>query len=148
MLGILYGYDHSYGERIQKTAAGYLRGTEKKQLRSASFLRGLFFTARDLVFVREEFLAMIHDLLAKLSVTAFMELLPELRQAFGYFTPLEIDRIAGKAAALCGVEKEKYGLSGRDFLKGRIVSAEEYAYGELLDAYAAEVLQWKKTAVK
>ena len=143
VLGILYGYDHSYGERIQKTAAGYLRGTEKKQLRSASFLRGLFFTARDLVFVREEFLAMIHELLAELSVTAFMELLPELRQAFGYFTPLEIDRIAGKAAALCGVGKEKYGLSGRDFLKGRIVSAEEYAYGELLDAYAAEVLQWK-----
>lgn len=143
VLGILYGYDNSYGERIQKTAAGYLRGTEKKQLRSASFLRGLFFTARDLVFVREEFLAMIHELLAELSVTAFMELLPELRQAFGYFTPLEIDRIAGKAVALCGVEKEKYGLSGRDFLKGRIVSAEEYAYGELLDAYAAEVLQWK-----
>ena len=143
VLGILYGYESGYGERIKETAAGYLKGTEKKQMKSAAFLRGLFFTARDLVFVREEFLAMIHELLAELSVEAFMQLLPGLRQAFGYFTPLEIDRIAKKAALLCGAGNEKYGLSSRDLLKGRMVSLEEYAYGELLDAYAAEVLQWQ-----
>lgn len=140
VLGILYGYESSYGERIRETAAGYLRGTEKKQMKSAAFLRGLFFTARDLVFVREEFLAMIHELLAKLSVEAFMQLLPELRQAFGYFTPLEIDRIAAKAALLCGMEKENHPFLAGDFLKGRVVSAEEYAYGELLDHYAREGL--------
>lgn len=143
VLGILYGYENSYGERIKETAAGYLKGTEKKQMKSASFLRGLFFTARDLVFVREEFLTMIHELLSELSVEAFMQLLPELRQAFGYFTPLEIDRIAGKAAVLCGGERKKQGLLSRELLRGRMVPAEEYAYGELLDAYAAEVLQWQ-----
>ncbi len=141
VLGILYGYESAYGEKIQETAAGYLKGTEKKQLKSAAFLRGLFFTARDLVFVREEFLTMIHELLLELSVEAFMELLPELRQAFGYFTPLEIDRIAGKAAALCGAkspgafgaESSGGGLSSM-ILKGRMVTPQEYAYGELLDS--------------
>jgi len=144
VLGILYGYESGWGERIRETAAGYLKGTEKEQMKSASFLRGLFFTARDLVFVREEFLTMIHGLLSELSVEAFLQLLPELRQAFGYFTPLEIDRIAGKAALLCGVaghESPKRGFLGGGLssaiLKGRMVSPEEYAYGELLDAYAA-----------
>ena len=131
VLGILYGYDSDYGERIEAAAAGYLRGTEKRQLMSAAFLRGLFFTARDLVFVREGFLAMIHELLSELSVEAFLRLLPELRQAFGYFTPLETDRIAGRAAALCGGKK-------RELLKGRMVSPREYAYGEQLNAWAAQ----------
>lgn len=129
VLGILYGYESGYGERIEAAAAGYLRGTEKRQLLSAEFLRGLFFAARDLVFVREGFLVMIHELLSELSVEAFLKLLPELRQAFGYFTPLETDRIAGKAAALCGGKKQ-------ELLKGRMVSPEEYAYGEQLDAWA------------
>lgn len=136
VLGILYGYEGGYGKRIGEIAAGYLKGTQKRQLKSALFLRGLFFTARDLVFVREEFLTMIHELLGELSVEAFMQLLPELRQAFGYFTPMEIDRIAKKAAVLCG----DAGMSGQAFLKGRMVSAQEYAYGELLDAYGEKKL--------
>lgn len=133
VLGLLYGYDSSYDERIQRTAAGYLQGTEEMQMKSAAFLRGLFLTARDFVFVRESFLGMIDGMLAKLSVDAFMKLLPELRQAFGYFTPLETDRIAGKAAALHGVKKQ-------ELLLGRVVSLEEYEYGEALDAYAAKGL--------
>lgn len=129
VLGLLYGYDSSYDERIQRTAAGYLQGTDEMQMKSAAFLRGLFYTARDFVFVRESFLGMIDGLLAKLSADAFMKLLPELRQAFGYFTPLETDRIAGKAAALHGAKKQ-------ELLLGRMVSPEEYEYGEALDAYA------------
>lgn len=131
VLGLLYGYDSSYDERIQETAAGYLQGTNEMQMKSAAFLRGLFYTARDFVFVQKRFLGMIDGLLAKLSAEDFMGLLPELRQAFGYFTPLETDRIAGKAAALHGAEK-------RELLLGRVVSAEEYEYGEALDAYAEE----------
>ena len=73
---------------------------------------------------------MIDELLAGLLAEEFMMLLPELRQAFGYFTPLEIDRIAGKAAALHGRTKQ-------ELLRGRVVSALEYEYGEILDAYAS-----------
>lgn len=134
VLGLLYGYDSNYEVQIQKTASGYLQGTEDMRMKSAVFLRGLFYTARDFVFVRESFLSMIDGLLGSLSAEAFMKLLPELRMAFGYFTPLETDRIAGKAAALHGVKKQT-------LLKGRTVSALEYEYGELLDAYALQHME-------
>ncbi len=134
VLGLLYGHDSQFEGRIQRTAAGYLQGTDEMQMKSASFLRGLFYTARDLVFVQDSFLAMIDRLLGTLSAEAFLQLLPELRMAFGYFTPLETDRIAGKAAGLHGVKKQQ-------FLKGRVVSPLEYEYGEVLEAYALERMQ-------
>lgn len=131
VLGLLYGYDGQYAGRIQDTAAGYLQGTREMQMKSAAFLRGLFFTARDLVFVRESFLKMVDELLGRLSAEAFMGLLPELRQAFGYFTPLETDRIAKRAAELHGAKKQS-------LLRGRRVSPLEYEYGEALDAFAMQ----------
>lgn len=134
VLGLLYGYDSKYEEQIHNTASGYLLGTEDMQMKSAVFLRGLFYTARDFVFVRESFLTMIDALLGALSAEAFMKLLPELRMAFGYFTPLETDRIAGKAAALYGVKKQ-------ELLRGRSVSPLEYEYGELLNAYALQQME-------
>lgn len=134
VLGLLYGYDSRYEEQIQKTASGYLLGTEDMKMKSAVFLRGLFYTARDFVFVREGFLTMIDELIGTLSAEAFMKLLPELRMAFGYFTPLETDRIAGKAAALHGGKKKA-------LLKGRTVSALEYEYGELLNDYALQQME-------
>lgn len=129
VLGLLYGYDGSYDGRIKATASGYLQGTAEQRRKSGAFLRGLFFTARDFVFSGQGFLPMIDGLLKELSGEAFMELLPELRQAFGYFTPLEIDRIAKEAAALNGVEKKA-------LFKGRSVLPAEYEYGEALDKYA------------
>lgn len=128
VLGLLYGYDGSFGDRITKTAKGYIQGSGEMLSKSAVFLRGLFFTARDFVFVSGEFLNLIDELLGRLSGEEFLHLLPELRMAFGYFTPLETDRIAGRAAALHGKKK-------RDLLTGRKVSPEEFAYGEALDAY-------------
>ena len=131
VLGLLYGYESRYEARIRSAAAGYLQGTDEMQMKSAAFLRGLFYTARDFVFVQEHFLEMIDGLLEKLTGEAFMKLLPELRQAFGYFTPLEIDRIAGKAAGLHGVKKQ-------EVLHGRMVLPAEYEYGEALDAWAVK----------
>jgi hypothetical protein len=87
------------------------------------------------VFVREGFLQMIDGLLARLSPEEFLELLPEFRRAFGYFTPMETDRIAGKAAALHGEGKKQ-------LLKGRMVSPIEYRYGEDLDQYG----KWRMSA--
>ena len=97
-------------------------------MRSAAFLRGLFYTAKDFVFVQEDFLGMVDGLLVELSAEEFLQLLPELRMAFGYFTPLEADRIAGKAAALHGADADR-------ILKGRAVPPLVYEYGETLDAW-------------
>lgn len=134
VLGLLYGYEGSYGEVITRTVRGYMQGSGEILSRSAAFLRGLFFSARDFVFVSKEFLALIDELLGRLSGEEFLKLLPELRMAFGYFTPLETDRIAGRAAALHGRKK-------KELLSGRMVSLAEYAYGEELDAYAAGELE-------
>ena len=131
VLGLLYGYEGGFGRQITETARGYIQGSGEILSKSAAFLRGLFFTARDFVFVSGEFLNLIDELLGRLSGEEFLRLLPELRMAFGYFTPLETDRIAGRAAALHGRKK-------RDLLTGRRVSPEEFAYGEALDAYAGE----------
>ncbi|MEH2958003.1 DUF5682 family protein [Candidatus Merdisoma sp. JLR.KK006] len=131
VLGLLYGYEGGFGRQITETARGYIQGSGEMLSKSAAFLRGLFFTARDFVFVSGEFLNLIDELLGRLSGEEFLRLLPELRMAFGYFTPLETDRIAGRAAALHGRKK-------RDLLTERRVSPEEFAYGEALDAYAGE----------
>ena len=128
VLGLLYGWDGRYNVRIQEAAYGYLKGSGEMRMKSAAFLRGLFYTARDFVFVQEDFLSMVDSLLAGLSAEEFLQLLPELRMAFGYFTPLETDRIAGKAAAL-------HGGSADRILKGRAVSPLAYEYGEALDAW-------------
>ncbi len=129
-LGLLYGMDGQYAGRIRRASSGYLMGSGEMRRRSAAFLRGLFFTARDFVFVQEDFLGMVDALLEKLEPEEFLSLLPELRMAFGYFTPLETDRLAAKAAAL-------HGVSGDAVLHGRKVSPLEYEYGERLDAYGA-----------
>lgn len=96
-------------------------------MHSASFLRGLFSTARDLVLVSGQFLPSLDSLFARLEEADFLALLPELRLAFRSFTPSEASRIARRAAALHGVSPEVLHRP----------PAEHYAYGETLDAWAA-----------
>lgn len=140
VMGLIYGYDSDFGSQIKETASGYLTGTGEMQMKSAAFLRGLFCTARDMIFTGEHFIKMIDELLGNLPVESFLMLLPELRMAFGYFTPLETDRIAGKAATLHGANK-------KELLTGRAVSPLELQYGEMLDQYGrkkmAEVQLWE-----
>ena len=133
-LGLLYGFDGSFGVQISAAARGYMQGTKEVRAASAAFLQGLFFTARDFALVSREFLQLIDGLLASLSAEEFMSFLPELRLAFGYFTPLETDRIAGQAAGL-------HGKTGRELLRGRSVSLEAYACGEALDSYAVRRME-------
>ena len=71
---------------------------------------------------------MLDTFLVQAKDTEFMELLPELRMAFTYFTPREIDRIAEKAAAL-------HGKTGKDITSRKEIPADWYTYGRELDAY-------------
>ena len=63
----------------------------------------------------------------------FMELLPQLRMAFTYFTPAETDRIASMAAALHGKCRE-------DITERGEILPEWYAYGRELDGYAKKYM--------
>ena len=129
ILGLLYGDDPAWREEIEAACGGYLRGTRERMLQSAAFLRGLFSTARDLVLVSREFLPALDHLLSRLDEEDFLALLPELRLAFRYFTPMEAARIARKAAGLHGVAVEQ--------LRRPAGQPGQYAYGEALDAWAA-----------
>ena len=104
VLGLLYGSEGEYKKEISYALNGYLTGTKEMQKKGAVFLRGLFNTARDIVLVGNEFINITDKLIRKLSMEDFMEVLPELRLAFSYFTPYETDSIAKKAAELYGTD--------------------------------------------
>lgn len=98
--GLIYGSDPSYKSRIEAIINGYLSGTELQRKSGASFLRGLFSTARDIVLIGDDFVRITDRLIKELPMESFMEILPELRLAFSYFTPAEIDSVAEKAAGI------------------------------------------------
>ena len=126
--GILYGGGKEDASLIEKACLGYFRGTKVQMKKTALFFRGLFFSARDLIFIGEQILSMLDIFLQQAESAEFMELLPELRMAFTYFTPREIDRIAEKAAAL-------HGKTGSDITSLKEIPSDWYAYGKELDCY-------------
>ena len=126
--GILYGSGRETAEDIEMVCRGYLNGTREQLFSTAQFFRGLFFSARDLVFIGEQFVRMLDGFYGTVSQEEFMELLPKLRMAFAYFTPREIDRIAAMAAGI-------HGKAGRDIMERQEVFPEWYAYGKELDEY-------------
>lgn len=126
--GILYGSGKETAADVERVCRGYLLGTKEQMLHTAQFFKGLFYTARDLVFIGEDFLKMLDEFYGRVSEEEFMELLPELRMAFAYFTPREIDKIAAGAAGL-------HGKGGRDILDRQEVLPEWYSYGKEVDEY-------------
>lgn len=107
VLGLLYGMDSSYKNEIKMSVQAYLSGSKEMQKQGAVFLRGLFSTARDIVLVGSEFVRITDTLIQRFDWNEFMEVLPELRLAFSYFSPYETDKIAEEAAALHSGSAEK-----------------------------------------
>lgn len=128
--GILYGSGRETAEAAKKACRGYLTGTKEQMLQTAVFFRGLFYTAKDLIFIGGEFLELLDGFFGQLEEAEFMELLPQLHMAFTYFTPAETDRIAKMAAGL-------HGKGGEELMQRREILPDWYAYGRELDAYAA-----------
>ena len=126
--GILYGSARETAGQVEGICRGYLGGTREQLLQTAQFFRGLFFTARDLVFIGEQFARMLDEFYGQVSEAEFMELLPELRMAFTYFTPRETDRIAAMAADL-------HGKTAGDILERKEILPEWYSYGKETDEY-------------
>ncbi len=126
--GILYGSGREKAAEVETVCRGYLTGTGGQLMGTAQFFRGLFYTARDLVFIGDAFLKMLDTFLGQVTPEEFMELLPELRMAFTWFTPRETDKIAGKAAAL-------HGRKQADILEREEILPDWYAYGAEVDAY-------------
>ncbi len=132
--GVLYGRGRLTATEVGKACAGYMSGTREKKLKAATFLRGVFFTARDLLFVGDTFLRIIDDFLLGVEDECFMQVLPQFRIAFSYFTPGEIDELSGKVAAMHGMEKSK-------FKKLQQVTPEVFAYGKSLEEQVLEAMK-------
>lgn len=132
--GILYGSGRETAEEAEKACFGYLAGTREQLLQTAFFFRGLFYTAKDLIFIGNSFLKMLDRFFGQVEEGEFMELLPQLRLAFAYFTPAETDKIAYRAAGLHGKKRE-------DITERREILPDWYAYGKELDAFARKHME-------
>lgn len=147
--GILYGSGREGAANVEFACRGYLTGTKEQLMQTAVFFRGLFYTARDLIFIGSQILELLDTFFGQVDSTEFMELLPQLRMAFAYFTPAETDKIARRAAKLHkSVPKNSQVTSspensssawsktvGEDILTRNIVLPEWYTYAKALDAY-------------
>lgn len=131
--GLLYGGGREDVTRIEQVCRGYLTGTREQLLKTAMFFRGLFYGAKDLVFVGDTFLRMLDEFLMQVGEEDFMQLLPELHMAFTYFTPAETDRIAQAAAGF-------HGKSRRQLLEQEAVPEAWYLYGQELEKFVLRAL--------
>lgn len=131
--GLLYGGGKENVTRIEQVCRGYLTGTREQMLKTAMFFRGLFYGAKDLVFVGDTFLRMLDEFLMQVGEEDFMQLLPELHMAFTYFIPAETDRIAQSAAGF-------HGKSRAQLQEQQAVPEAWYLYGRELEAFALEAL--------
>ncbi len=124
--GLLFAYGEVSSEEIAETTRGYLLASGEKAGKAAEFVRGLFYVARDVIFAWEGMIDMLDDFLLRTGYEDFLKILPQLRLAFSFFTPTEMDRLASKVAG-------KYGLKTAEFEDLKAVSAEEFAYGKALE---------------
>ncbi len=130
-MGILYGLGCLDAESIGRKCAGYMSGTKEKQKSIANVFHGLFYTARDLLFSSDDYIKIIDDFIAGTDERDFMQALPGFRLAFGYFTPVETDKISGRVAAL-------YNVGQQTFENLKNVTPEESRYGKELEKYVLE----------
>lgn len=135
--GILYGLSQMKASEIADACTGYMAGTREKMLAVANLFRGLFFTARDLLFTGDEFIELIDEFVSRIQDDEFMKLLPQLRLAFSYFTPSEIDEIAKRVTTLYGISKDK-------FEDMQAVSPQVYTYGRSFEEEILAVLKEKE----
>lgn len=95
--GLLYGLKYVETPFILKQISGYLNASGDRLYESAQFLKGLFTTGRDILFLDESGLISGMNLFLKeIDEEVFLKLLPDLKIAFSYFTPAEIDCLAEK----------------------------------------------------
>ena len=131
LAGAVWGLLYAYGKRTSGEVAvcmrGYLLSSGEKAARAADYVRGLFYVARDIIFARDGMIDMLDDFLGRTDYEGFIQILPQLRLAFSFFTPAEMDRLAGMVAG-------KYGLKRGEFRELSQVTDEEYAYGRELEA--------------
>ncbi|QZY56178.1 DUF5682 family protein [Crassaminicella profunda] len=132
-VGILIGMNQLREDEGTKRAKGYLYGSGEKFFESAAFLKGLFSTARDLILGSGSLINGIDHMLKKIEHEDFLKILPEMRLAFSFFIPREIDEIGEKVSVL-------YGTNNKEILNKMPLNEKEILLAKELDAFAKEQL--------
>ncbi|MGG0792724.1 DUF5682 family protein [Brevibacillus laterosporus] len=100
IIAILCNLDVLDREEIALKARAYMLGTPENMLHTAAYLQGVFTIARDVLLHDKQLLEDLNNLIGKLSYEEFLQIAPELRLAFTYFTPMEIMLISEKVASI------------------------------------------------
>lgn len=85
---------------ITERARAYMQGTPEQVKHTAAYLQGVFAAARDAFLYEPDLLSSLNQLLSILPHADFVQMIPELRLAFTFFTPAEMQIIAGNVANL------------------------------------------------
>lgn len=104
-LGILCAMDPSRRSDAEVAMSGFLKGSPAVKKLGGEFLKGLFSTARDIVLTDDGFMKMIDTFITETDYDDFMDMLPCLRLAFGYFTPSEILTLADTVARINSTDR-------------------------------------------
>ncbi len=108
-------------EELVGRARGYIRGTAEQAKLTAPYLQGVFEIARDAFLYDDSLLEELHYLIGELPHDDFIAMVPDLRLAFTYFTPMETGLIAQRVAGLYRVEPEA--LSRKPIEEGALIQA-------------------------
>ncbi|MED1788397.1 DUF5682 family protein [Brevibacillus laterosporus] len=100
IIAILCNLDVLDREEIALKARSYMFGTPENMLHTAAYLQGIFTIARDVFLHDKQLLEDLNKLIGRLSYEDFLQIVPELRLAFTYFTPMEIMLISEKVASI------------------------------------------------
>lgn len=93
-------------EKVMDKFGWYLQGSQVAKKQAAGFLKGFFKIAKDTLFIEPKMLELIDAILKETNGDEFLEILPDLRLAFTYFLPFEIDKIAKQVGHLYGIGKD------------------------------------------
>ena len=137
VMGLMYAFESKNQYIAEDAMRGYLGGSVEVKKQGAKYLRGLFSTARDIVFADNDFLRMTDKLIVSMGHEDFMEILPSMRLAFSGFTPQEIHRAAGAVASM-------YGTGGDSLLYKKAIDEGLFGFGSRLDKELAACLERKK----
>jgi hypothetical protein len=136
VVGILIGLNViNTDEGIKRTKA-YLYASGEELFEAASFLKGLFSTCRDLIMCDTSLINAIDSMLRGVPYDNFLKILPEIRLAFSFFIPNEINDIGNKVADL-------YDKSTSEILNKKPVGEEDIALAKEMDKIAVEqLMEW------
>ena len=101
--GLLYNASRLSLEEALKRSNAYFSASDNVLAMSGRFLRGLFLTAKDLIFYDKGFIEGLNVVVKNMAYDDFVKLLPDLRLSFTSFSPREIDHVARKAMESMGL---------------------------------------------